>query len=518
MVTVVMVTVLLVCILIFPYFYSVMKLFTASQIRDLDQATIISEPIASIDLMERASEALFESFLERYELGSVVCVFAGNGNNGGDALALARLLSQLRGSYEVYIYLFDSEKRSVDWQMNLDRLPDVSIITSENDFPEIEVDDIIIDGIFGTGLKRPVEGLHASLIDLVNRSGAEVFSIDIPSGLFAEDNSNNIGAVIKADVVVSFQFPKLAFLLSDKSDCVGEWEVWDIGLDDDSIRTTLSSYYFLEEEEVAALIKTRAKFSHKGTFGNALLIAGKAGMMGASLLATKACVRSGVGLVTTHLPSLCGFLLQTTVPEALLSIDRSELMFTDELDVEKYSAIGVGPGIGVKHNTQTAFHHLLLNGTKPLVVDADALNILSEHKEWLDLLPQNAILTPHPKEFDRLTKEHASAYERWQTQLIFAQQYEIVVVLKGAHTSIALPDGRCFFNSTGNDGMASGGVGDVLTGIILGLLAQGYSPEEAALVGVYWHGKAADHYAENNLEQTLIASDIIDYMSQVRFL
>lgn len=490
-----------------------MKLFTASQIRQLDQATIKREPVASIDLMERASEVLFKAFVERYE-GGVVHLFAGNGNNGGDALALARLLSVKRDSYDVKVYVFETDKRAIDCWKNLERVGDVAltVIKSEDDIPDIEDGAVVVDGILGTGLSRPVRGLAAKLIEHINKSGAEVFAVDVPSGLFAEDNQRNDGAIVKADVVVSFQFPKIAFLLSDKSEYIGEWEVWNIGLHQAAIQEKESKIFLLEGEEVEALLHIRAKFSHKGTYGHAFLVAGKTGMMGASVLATKACMRSGTGLVTTHVPRHSGSLLQATVPEALLSIDRSELMFTDELDLLDYSAVGVGPGIGVKKNTQEAFYYMLTHCQQPLIVDADALNILSMHKDWLVVLPENTILTPHPKEFDRLTKKHFSAYERWQSQLAFAQQYGVVVVLKGAHTTVAMPDGRCFFNTSGNTGMATGGSGDVLTGIILGLLAQGYSPENAALVGVYWHGKAADLYAEQYAEQTLTASDIIDLM------
>ena len=494
-----------------------MKLFTASQIRDLDQATIVNEPIASIDLMERAAEALFEAFLERYESGYVVHVFAGNGNNGGDALALARILGQMKGVYDLHVYVLESEKRSVDCQENLLQLDDVSfsVIKTSADFPQIAEDDVVVDGLFGTGLTRPVEGLNAELITHINSSGVEVFSIDIPSGLFAEDNSQNGGAIIKADIVISFQFPKLAFLFADKSPYIGEWEVWDIGLDTDAIEETESSFFLLENEDVSLRLRPRPKFSHKGTYGHALLIAGQAGMMGAAILATKACLRSGVGLVTTHVPRHSGDLLQATVPEALVSSDRSELMFTEEVDVSNYSAVGIGPGMGTKKNTQTAFYHLLTNCDKPLVVDADGLNILSQNKDWLTLLPKNTIITPHPKEFDRLTKEHASAYDRWQSQRAFAQQYGVIVVLKGAHTSVVMPDGRCYFNTTGNAGMASAGVGDVLTGIVLGLLSQSYTAEDAALVAVYWHGKAADIFAEQHMQQSLMASDIVEYLTQV---
>jgi len=497
-----------------------MKLFVASQIRELDQATIIHEPIASIDLMQRAAQTLFEAFLKHYDTGHTVHIFAGNGNNGGDALVLARMLLYLGSSFDVRVYVFKDGKRSDDCQLSLEELADdflVHELESKADFPVISAEDVIVDGIFGTGLSRPVTHFPSQLIAYLNDSNAEIFSIDIPSGLFPEDNSKNDGAIVASDVIVSFQFPKIAFLLSDKSDFVGEWEVWDIGLHLPSIESMSSPLYLLEDVDLPALIKPRKKFSHKGSYGHALLIAGQVGMMGAAILSTKACIRSGAGLVSTHLPQHSGDLLQCTVPEALLSLDRSELMFTDEMDVGGYDVVGIGPGIGKRNNTQKALHHLLLHCNKPMVMDADALNILSDHKEWLPLLAQDTILTPHPKEFDRLTKVHHSAYERWQSQLAFAQQYGVVVVLKGAHTSVALPDGRCYFNTTGNAGMASGGVGDVLTGIILGLLSQGYSAEAAALLGVYWHGKAADVYAESHLEQTLTASDIVDFMSQVEF-
>lgn len=492
-----------------------MKLFTAQQIRQIDLATIEKEPIASIDLMERAAVVLSDAFVERYEpKGEVVYVFAGNGNNGGDALALARLLASMKSCFDVRVFVFDTKHRSPDCDFNLKRLGDVALMVmkSEADFPDFKEVGIVVDGVFGTGLSRDVEGLPAKLIEHINQCELEIFSIDIPSGLFAEDNSKNFGAAVKADMTVSFQFPKIAFLLSDKSEYIGKWDVRDIGLHKETIEAMPSPYFLLENNDILALLKPRARFSHKGTYGHALLVAGKTGMMGAAILSVKACLRSGVGLVTVHVPRHSGDLIQISVPEALLSIDRSELMFTDELDTQKYAAVAIGPGIGTKQNTQDAFYHLINNCKTPLVIDADGLNILSGHKEWLELLPKHSILTPHPKEFDRLTKEHCSGYQRWQSQLNFVKRYGVVVVLKGAHTTVALPDGRCYFNTTGNSGMATAGAGDVLTGIILGLLAQSYSPEEAALIGVYWHGKAADIYAENYLEQTLIASDIIESM------
>ncbi len=497
-----------------------MKLFTASQIRAIDAATIEKEPIESISLMERAAMVLFDAFLERYDAGCRVMVFAGSGNNGGDALALARLLALLGSTFEVHVFIMASKHRSPDNEINLKRVSDLSTVevatlTSYADFPIFRPDDIIVDGLLGTGLSRTVEGLQADLIAHINESKVEVFSVDIPSGLFAENNAQHAKFVVQANFTVSFQFPKLSFLLSDGQEALKSWEVCPIGLHPETIEMMFSPYSFFEEEEAMTLYMERSRFSHKGTFGHALLIAGKKGMMGAAILATKACLRSGVGLATIHLPNTSGDLLQITVPEALLSIDRSELMFADELDVDAYSAVGVGPGIGTKPNVQQALCHLLQTSDRPLVLDADALNILSLNKEWFSFLPKNTVITPHPGEFDRLTHVHHSAYDRLMTQIELAKKWHLVIVLKGAFSSVVAPDGSCSFNSTGNHGMATAGCGDVLTGIITGLLAQGYFPLAAAKLGVWWHGKAADLFAQENGAQSLIASDIIDYMPKV---
>ena len=497
-----------------------MKLFTVKQIQELDKATIKNEPIASIDLMERASQCLFDAFVERYVADDEVFIFAGSGNNGGDALALARMLSKLNSVFQINVFVLESEKRSADNKANLDRLKndtsvEVKFISTENEIPEISSDAIVVDGLFGTGLNKPVSGIAAAIINQINESGAEVFSIDIPRGLYSENNAVVGEAVIKADVVVSFQFPKIAFLLSDSESYIGEWQIRDIGLHQDAMDAISSPYSFFTKDDVLKIYKKKSRFAHKGTCGHALLVAGKKNMMGAAVLAAKSALRSGVGLLTAHVPQYCGATLQNTVPEALLNEDRSELMFTDELDFENYSAVGVGPAIGTKPNAQKALLCLLQNCDKPLVMDADALNILSENKEWLRFLPENTIITPHPGEFDRLTQKHTSGYERLLSQIEFAQKWKIIVVLKGAYTSIAFPDGAVSFNSTGNYGMATAGSGDVLTGVILGLLAQGYSQIEASLLGVWWHGEAADIYAQKYLPETMIASDIVDYMRSV---
>ncbi len=497
-----------------------MKIFTATQIQALDKATIEKEPIASIDLMERAAMTLADFFIEKYQRYKEVFVFAGNGNNGGDALVLARLLSHMSSAWTVSVFVLDSENRSPDNQANIDCLLDVlnvklKVLFSEDDIPEIPSDAVVVDGLFGTGLSRAVTGMPAAVIERINASEAEVLSVDIPSGLYAENNAIVADVVVKADKVLSFQFPKLAFMLSDSEPYIKEWFIRDIGLHKATMEAMETPFSYFQQEDAEKLWRARFRFSHKGTYGHALLVAGKRNMMGAAILATKACMRSGTGLVTTHIPHNSGHLLQSTVPEALLSEDRSELMFTDELDYGKYSAVAVGPAIGTKPNAQHALLKLIQTCDKPLVMDADALNILSLNKEWMAFLPENTILTPHPGEFDRLTQKHASAYERLMTQIEFAHKWQVVVVLKGAFTSVVFPDGSCFFNSTGHHGMASGGCGDVLTGIVLGLLAQGYSCKSACLLGVWWHGKAADLYAENHLAQSLIASDVIDYMGHL---
>jgi len=498
-----------------------MKIFTATQTQALDKATIEREGISSLDLMERASEQLFEAFVERYEEGREVLVFAGTGNNGGDALALARLLSRLKGAYQIKVFTFDAAQRSVDNKANLDALLDlfdiqVKLMLLEEDVPTISPEAIVVDGIFGTGLNRPPEGLPAFVIKQINASGAEVFAIDIPSGLMAEENLFLNDATIAADMVLSFQFPKLSFLLSDAAPYIADWEIRDIGIDPLSIEEMRTPYRFFMDEDALSLWHERPRFSHKGSFGHCLMIAGKRPMMGAAILATKACVRTGLGLVTAHVPQNCGDLIWSSVPEALISEDRSELMFTDELVYDAYSAVAVGPALGTKPNSQHALLHLIQHCDKPLVLDADALNILALNKAWLTYLPQNSIITPHPGEFDRLTQVHNSSYERLMSQIAFAQKWQLIVVLKGAFTSIAFPDGRCSFNSTGHSGLATGGSGDVLTGIIAGLLAQNYAPEDASRLGVWWHGKAADLYAEEHLPQSLLPSDLIDYMARVK--
>lgn len=496
---------------------STMKLFTCSQISQIDRLTMNLEPISSIDLMERASSKVADWIIQNIGNDRPFWFFAGPGNNGGDALAVARLLALSNFDCTVFIASLGRELKG-DPAINLQRLKEqdkvlLKMIDSEETIPEIPLEVIVVDGLFGSGLNKPLDGLAEKIVRKINLSGAKVISIDIPSGLFGEDNSNNnLSAVIKANNTLTFQFPKISFFFPENYQFTGDWEVLPIGLSPEAIVQTESNYFYLTKEFISGKIKKRDKFSHKGTFGHALLIAGSYGKMGAAVLSSKACLRSGVGLLTCHVPRLGYEIIQNSVPEAMTSIDHSKFIFSEFPDLKTFSAVGIGPGLGKKPESQTAFKDLLYARPAKMVIDADALNILAENQDLYHLIPENSILTPHPKEFERLAGSSANSFDRLQLQLHFSAKYKAVVVLKGAHTCITFPNGEMYFNSTGNPGMATGGSGDVLTGIILGLLAQNYSAEDAALIGVYLHGLAGDLAAAKFSQQAMIAGDIIEQL------
>ncbi|VAW16830.1 NAD(P)H-hydrate epimerase / ADP-dependent (S)-NAD(P)H-hydrate dehydratase [hydrothermal vent metagenome] len=496
-----------------------MKIFTTKQIAEIDKYTIENEPIADIDLMERASLQIVNWLVRNISNEKQLVCFAGPGNNGGDALAIARLMAEY--DYSVSACLLDLGKGlkgspAINWQRLIDQgKVTLHRIKGKGDFPGLTGSHLVLDGLFGSGLTRALTGLPAELVRFINQSKAEIIAIDIPSGLMGEDNSANIPEnIIKADCTLTFQFPKLSFLFPENEKYLGRWEVLPIGLHPEGIAQLPSEYFYLEEEAIKGFIPGRSRFEHKGTVGHALLIAGGYGKMGAAVLSSKACLRAGVGLLTTHVPRLGYGIIQTAVSEAMASIDQSDLMFTEFPGLGSFTAVGIGPGIGTKLNTHRALHKLIKKTDKPLVIDADALNIISGHKEWLKELPPHTILTPHPGEFKRLTKEASDSFERLTVLQGFAKEYQIIVVLKGAFTAVALPDGRIYFNPTGNPGMATAGSGDVLTGIILGLAAQGIPPERAALAGVYLHGLAGDIAAARKSEYSMIAGDITEALGQ----
>lgn len=496
-----------------------MKILSSTQLREADTHTIKNEPIASIDLMERAAGECIKWLLKRYIDNTVFYIFCGTGNNGGDGLAIARRLNEVMHLKITVFIVRHSEKFSPDFEINYERLKkcvDIIIreIKSEKELPEISENCVVIDALLGSGLTKPVSGLLGETVNHINKSKAEIISIDIPTGLFSEDNTNNNGAIINADYTLTFQLPKLAFLFPENSDYVGEWEILHIGLSDEFIEQTSTPYHYITDENILPLLKKREKFSHKGNYGHALIIAGSKGKMGAAVMASKAGLRAGTGLVTAHIPA-CGYsVFQTSIPEAMCETNENETHISERIKTTNYNAVAVGCGIGTHADTARMLKVLIQETTVNTVFDADAINILSENKTWLPFLRGGSILTPHPKEFERLFGKTENSFERLQLQREMAKKHSIYIVLKGAHTSVAFPDGTVFFNSTGNPGMATGGSGDVLTGIICGLLAQGYKPHEACVLGIYLHGLAGDIAAEKFSEQGMIAGDIIDCLGE----
>ena len=502
------------------FFFNKMKIFPVEKIREADAYTIANEPVASIDLMERAARQCYRWIKKHAGRYRTIRVFCAPGNNGGDGLVVARLLA--RKNYQVEVHLVRvTEKSTDDFTANLERLqqfPEVIIseIKDGSTFPDIAPDEVVIDAIFGSGLSRPVEGFTARLIRHINESGAIIVAIDMPSGLFADKPSaEKAAAIIRADYTLSFQFPKQAFFYPENEIYVGHWEVLDIGLSANFIAAAPTNNFYIQKPDIQPLLMPRHKFDHKGTFGHGLLIAGGYGKMGAAVMAAEAALRAGAGLVTAHIPVAGYQIMQTALPECMTSIDADEHNFTSLPDhLENYQAIAAGPGLGTKPETQKALKLLIQNTPVPLILDADALNILSENKTWLAFLPPDTILTPHPKEFERLAGKTKNSFDRHELQREFSIKNKIFVVLKGGYTCISTPDGRCFFNSTGNAGMGTGGTGDVLTGVLLGLLAQGYPELHACLLGVYLHGLAGDIAARKLSMQAMIAGDVTKHLGK----
>ena len=491
-----------------------LPIFSAEQIKLIDAHTINVEPIASIDLMERAALKCSQWLMKHYSLETIFKVCCGLGNNGGDGLAIARQL--LEHGYRVEVFIINySDKYSDDFIINKKRFETLfsRFLMEVNDLahlPHFQKSDVVIDALFGIGLSKSLSGLAADCVNQMNHSDADIVAIDVPSGLFVDQYTDKNSAIIKAKHTLTFQSPKLSFMFAENNIYVGSGHVLDIGLRvSEKLRSEATAFY-LTEEHLQQLMKPRAKFSHKGTFGHSLLVVGSYGKMGAAIMSTHALLRSGAGLLTVCVPK-CGYeIMQTSVPEAMALVNGNEFIQFSELDVNAYSAIGIGPGIGVEKDTQHSVKVLLESFKKPLLIDADALNAIGLNKEWLKLIPQDSILTPHPKEFERLTKSAENDFERHQLQIEFSKKHKVYVVLKGAHTCITTPDGKSYFNSTGNSGLAKGGSGDVLTGLITGLLAQGYSSFEASVIGVYVHGLAGDITKEEKGEVAMIPTDVIE--------
>lgn len=480
-----------------------------------DLATIESKEITSLDLMDSAAQSCTDWITSRTKKTDEFLIFCGVGNNGGDGLVIARKLNQLGYSVTCVVVHF-STKKSADFSSNYHELKTSEIEIIElhhaSDIPDFNGNEIIIDAIFGIGLKQEIVGFTAELIHKINENSNTVISIDIPSGLNPDKKTNSNSAIVKADFTLTFQCPKLAYVLPENNDHVGEFVVLDIGLDQSFIITLDSSYYFVTRIDIQQIYKPRSKFSHKGNFGHAMLLGGSFGKIGAIVLATRAALRSGSGLVTAYVPK-CGYeILQTAAPEAMVEVDAEKELNYFNFKT-KPTVIGVGPGLGTSEKTSTGFEKFLKENKLPLVLDADALNILARNKALLNFLPKNAILTPHPKEFERLVGPWEDDYHKLELLKAFSAKYNIIVVLKGANTAIAFKH-NIYFNNTGNPALATGGSGDVLTGIITALSAQGYQPIEAAIMGVYLHGLTADLAIKDVSVEAFIASTSISYLGQ----
>lgn len=502
-----------------------MKIISPKQTQQLDAFTIANEPITSLDLMERAAQAFTDWLRAKYNPSEKkIKIICGLGNNGGDGLAIARQLINLNYDIEVLVLKY-SDKMSNDFQINLSHLRDIlaiQFIDNQDIKLNFTENDLIIDAILGSGLSRPTEGLIRNTILQINQSEALIISVDIASGLFADSLNSEQDIIVQPNTTLTFQMPKLAFMLPKNAAFVGDFQVLNIGLNKDFIDKTETKYFYTND--ATNLIKKRLKFSHKGTFGHALFMGGMQEMMGAAVLASRACMRSGVGKLTTHIPPCGTEIMQISLPEALIweafekSYINTEFWHAETLHL--FSAIGIGPALGVDDKTLITLEKLfaVCENTKiPMVLDADVFNNLATPKgrAVIKKIPKNSVLTPHPKEFEKLLgKSWKNDFEKLELLTQFAVNYQVVICLKGANTAIALPDGSIHFNSTGNAGMAKAGTGDVLTGIILALLAQGYSPKDAAILGVYEHGLAGDRVAQKRGKFSMLASDLVE---EIRF-
>ncbi len=493
-----------------------MKILNAEQIRSADAFTIEHEPIASIELMERASEKFVEAFYPDHETKNNIAVVCGNGNNGGDGLAISRIL--LTKGYDVQPFIVQLyESGSPDFMSNLKRLEgeyQVASIKDGKSLPDFNKYHAIIDAIFGSGLSRPVTGLYGDVIEAINKSEAEVVAVDIPSGLFT-DKLHASGVVINASCTISFQLPKLSFFMPENFRYVGNWQVVNIGLAQEFIDQQKTGFTTIEKTDVAPLLPKRSKFAHKGSFGHGQIAGGSYGKMGAITLAAKAFMRTGAGLLTVTIPASGTNIMQTTVPEAMVLEQPGDKRITKINISSKSESIGIGPGLGQDDDTVAAFTDFLDGNKKHLILDADALNIISNNRELLSLLPSQTIITPHVKEFDRLVGPSENSWLRIEKAREFSQKWQLITVLKGAHTAVIDQAGKVRFNTTGNPGMATGGSGDVLLGIITSFRTQGLSAIDAAVAGVYIHGRAADIAIHDQGMSSLVASDIVNALGEV---
>ena len=468
--------------------------------------------------MERAAQASVQRIMKLTSIKDYL-IFCGAGNNGGDGLAIARLLKEYNCNVEVVF--IKAENISEETAVNLECLAPLEIKVREvQGVSEIDWDNytlkevLVIDALLGTGLNRPLEGSYAGIVKCINALNKKIIAIDLPSGLCADKEVQETDVVIKAWATITLQVPKRTFFYASSKPYIGDWYVEDIGLLNAFVEENSSSLYLTTLKDMAKIYKPRGAFSHKGNFGKGLLMAGSYGMMGAAVLASKACLRSGIGLLKVYTPR-CGYeIMQTSVPEAMVLCDKNTEEFSEcplELD---FNAIAIGPGWSEGDHALQVLTTLLKTVKLPMVIDAGALNVLSRDKSLLAEICEGSILTPHPKEFERLAGKKLSRQDSEELALQWAKEYNICFILKGKNSAVVLPDGTIHYNSTGNPGMAKGGSGDCLTGILLALLAQGYSTEETAIMGVYMHGYAGDRAASYHSQEAMLPSDLIDCIGE----
>jgi ADP-dependent NAD(P)H-hydrate dehydratase / NAD(P)H-hydrate epimerase len=487
-----------------------MKIFETINIREADKVTILNQGLTSFQLMERAATEVFLWIKKhRPDKETTFHVFCGQGNNGGDGLVVARLLHE--ANYPVWVDVVEEAGNPTpDFETALQKLKDAGMACNLNADYKYEKGKLVyIDALFGTGLSRDLHPEVVKVIEHINACDGKVLSIDLPSGMFMDRPTT---VAVESHVVLTFQFPKLAFYLPGNSRYINKIAILDIGLDKDYIKNTPTSYHLSDCLSILQRYRPVSRFAHKGMQGHALIMGGSYGKIGAAVLAAKAALKSGCGLVTAYIPQ-CGYdIMQTAFPEAMVLTDGQEHITKIGFDLQP-KAIGIGPGIGQHKETQQALHDFLRLNSSPLVVDADALNILSYNKDWLPLLPENTIITPHPKELERLMGSWDNDFDKLEKMMAFAAQYNLILVAKDAHTMV-VHGGNVYINTSGNAALATGGTGDTLTGIITGLLAQGYNAANAAIFGVHLHGLTADVAVGHTAMQAFTASDVIHYMGK----
>jgi len=493
-----------------------MNILSSKQLAETDKATIQNKNITSIDLMEFAATSCFQWLHERLQGQNIkIHVFCGIGNNGGDGLVIARHLHQHGYNVSCYVVNF-SDKRTEGFLENYNRLKELGhwpiVINNKKEIPEVSFEDIVIDAIFGIGLTRKPTGFTKNLIEYINSTKVFTLAIDIPSGLYSNKSVTDKNSVLKAGHTLTFQTPKLAFFLPENKEFLNTWEVLNIGLDLQFIEDLKPKKHFVTKSEIIPLYKPRNKWAHKGSFGHSLIIGGSFGKIGAITLATKGALKIGSGLVSAYLPK-CGYnIVQMSIPEAMVEVDSDNVLTYFNFKTHA-TVIGIGPGMGTSEKTAIGFGKYIKENKLPLVIDADAINLLAKNKSLLPFLPTNTILTPHPKELERLIGPWKNDYDKLKKAIQFSKEFNSILVIKGAH-SVVVDQDYLYFNSTGNPALATAGSGDVLLGMITGLLAQGYKPKDAAVIGVYLHGKTADLAIQKTGYESFTATTILDYIAE----